>query len=68
MSMSAAREAAAQLAYQWQRPCWIVLDQLVRGLVLFTGPHEDYLESEPGRYWPIEIVSPLGLVENAIGR
>ena len=41
-------------------PCWIVLDRLARALVVFCGPHEEYLESEPDRFFPLEIHHPEG--------
>ena len=65
MTMQAARRVARQRAYQWRQPCWIVLDRMV-GLVVFCAPHEEYLSSEPGRYYPLEIHHPEGEVESTI--
>jgi hypothetical protein len=65
MTMDLARATARHSAYQWRRPCWVILDRLV-GLVVFCGPHEEYLESEPARYFPLEVHYPEGEVENKI--
>jgi hypothetical protein len=66
MSISEARNCAREQAYQWRQPCWIVLDVLARALVVFCGPHEEYLKSEPGRYFPVEIHHPEGAAESAV--
>ena len=52
MTIDVARFKARHSAYQWRMPCWIVLDALERGLRLFCGPHAEYLESEPDRFFP----------------
>ena len=67
MTMQAARVCALRSAYQWRVPCWIVLDTLARRLRVFCGPHEEYLESEPMRYFPLEVHYPEGQVESKIG-
>ena len=67
MTMQAARLCALQSAYQWRRPCWIVLDALERSLRVFCGPHAEYLESEPARYFPLEAHYPEGQIESKIG-
>ena len=67
MTMFDARAMAVQSAYQWRLPCWIVLDALAGGLRLFCGPHEDYLESEPDRFYPLEVHHPEGETESKIG-
>ena len=54
-------------AYQWRLPCWIVLDALAGGLRLFCGPHEEYLEGEPERFYPLEVHHPEGETESKIG-
>ena len=67
MTMLDARAMAVQCAYQWRKPAWIVLDALTCGLRVFTGPHEEYLESEPERFFPLEIHHPEGATESKIG-
>ena len=67
MTMDVARFKARQNAYQWRMPCWIVLDVLERGLRLFCGPHAEYLEGEPDRFFPLEIHHPEGAAESRIG-
>ena len=67
MTMLDARALAVQSAYQWRLPCWIVLDALAGGLRLFCGPHEEYLESEPDRFYPLEVHHPEGETESKIG-
>ena len=67
MTMDVARFKARQNAYQWRMPCWIVLDALERGLRLFCGPHAEYLEGEPDRFFPLEIHHPEGQAESMIG-
>jgi len=62
MPLDAARAAAMARAYQWHRPCWIVVDTLTRALVVFCGPHEEYLLAETARYYPLEIHHPDGSV------
>jgi hypothetical protein len=66
MTMDVARFKARQAAYQWRMPCWIVLDRLAYGLVVLCGPHVEYLESEPDRFFPLEIHHPEGAAENVI--
>ena len=66
MTMLDARAMAVQCAFQWRKPCWIVLDALAGGLRLFCGPHEEYLESEPERFYPLEIHHPEGAAENVV--
>ena len=66
MTMQTARACALESAYQWRLPCWIVLDTLGRSLRVFCGPHEDYLKSEPARYFPLEVHHPDGQVESKI--
>lgn len=66
MTIDLARAKARQSAYQWRRPCWIVLDRLARGLVVFCGPHEEYLKSEPDRFFPLEIHHPEGEAESVV--
>jgi hypothetical protein len=66
MTMDMARLKARQTAYQWRMPCWIVLDALARALVVLCGPHEEYLESEPDRFFPLEIHHPEGAAESKI--
>ena len=39
---------------------------LERGLRLFCGPHAEYLESEPDRFFPLEIHHPEGATESKI--
>jgi hypothetical protein len=65
--LDVARFKARQNAYQWRKPCWIVLDALERGLRLFCGPHAEYLEGEPERFFPLEIHHPEGAAESMIG-
>ena len=67
MTIDLARAKARHSAYQWRLPCWIVLDRLARALVVLCGPHEDYLESEPDRFFPLEIHYPEGAAECKIG-
>jgi hypothetical protein len=67
MSIEQARDKARCTAYQYRRPAYLVLDTLVCGLRIFLGPHPEYLDSEPTRYFPIEIVHPDGVRESAIG-
>jgi glutamine amidotransferase-like uncharacterized protein len=67
MTIELARFKAQQSAYQWRRPCWVVLDVLARGLVVFCGPHEEYLQSEPGRFFPLEVHHPEGATESVMG-
>ncbi len=67
MTIDAARVEARHSAYQWRMPCWIVLDAFARGLVVFCGPHEEYLQSEPYRYFPLEIHHPERETESKIG-
>jgi hypothetical protein len=67
MTIDIARAKARENAYQWRVPCWIVLDQLARELVVFCGPHEDYLDSEPKRFFPLEIHYPEGESQSKIG-
>ena len=67
MTMLDARATAVQCAYQWRKPAWIVLDTLARGVRVFCGPHEEYLESEPARFYPLEVHHPEGEMENKIG-
>ena len=66
MTMDVARFEARKSAYQWRMPCWIVLDTLARSLRVFCGPHDEYLASEPARYFPLEAHCPEGQVENKI--
>ena len=66
MTIDIARARARESAYQWRLPCWIVLDLLAHGLVVFCGPHEDYLESEPNRFFPLEIHYPEGEAQSKI--
>jgi hypothetical protein len=44
-----------------------VLDALEQGLRVFCGPYEEYLESEPGRFYPLEVHHPEGETESKIG-
>ena len=67
MTIEVARFKARHSAYQWRLPCWIVLDVLARGLVVFCGPHAEYLESEPDRFFPLEVHHPEGQAESKIG-
>ena len=67
MTIDVARLKARHSAYQWRLPCWIVLDALARGLVVFCGPHAEYLESEPDRFFPLEVHHPEGATESKIG-
>lgn len=67
MSVEQARHDAMRLAYQYRRPAYLVLDTLVCALRIFLGPHPEYLDSEPARYFPIAIYHPEGAVESAIG-
>ncbi len=67
MTMDEASHAARQKAYQWQLPCWIVLDAFLRGLAVFCGPHEEYLATEPQRFFPLEVHHPEGQQESKIG-
>ena len=67
MTIDLARLKARQSAYQWRMPCWIVLDRLARALVVFCGPHAEYLESEPDRFFLLEIHNPEGQAESKIG-
>jgi hypothetical protein len=67
MTIDVARAKARASAYQWCVPCWIVVDRLARGLVVFCGPHEDYLESQGNRFFPLEIHYPEGATESKIG-
>ena len=67
MTIDVARLKARHSAYQWRLPSWIVLDVLARGLVVFCGPHAEYLESEPDRFFPLEVHHPEGATENKIG-
>jgi hypothetical protein len=67
MTIDVAREKARESAYQWRRPCWVVLDRLACGLVVFCGPHEEYLESEPDRFFPLEIHYPEGELQSKVG-
>ena len=67
MSIEQARHEAMRRAFQYRRPAYLVLDILVCGLRIFLGPHPEYLEGEPNRYFPIEIVHPDGVRESAIG-
>jgi hypothetical protein len=67
MNIHDAKHEAMRLAYQYRRPAYLVLDTLVCGLRIFLGPHLEYLESEPNRYFPIAVYHPEGLVESAIG-
>ena len=66
MTIDVARFKARQSAYQWRMPCWIVLDALA-GLRVFCGPHAEYLESEPDRFFPLEIHHPEGETESVVG-
>ena len=63
MSYTDVQHNAIEIAFQWGRPAWIVLDLLERGLRVFCGPHEEYIHGQPLRYFPIEIVSPDGVRE-----
>jgi len=65
-SMTEARDEAVAVAYQWRKPAVIVLD-LLSGLRVFCGPHEEYLDSEPQRYHVMESVSPEGVRESLLG-
>jgi hypothetical protein len=67
MTIDVARFQARHCAYQWRLPCWIVLDRLARALVIFCGPHAEYLESQPDRFYPLEVHHPEGETENKIG-
>jgi hypothetical protein len=67
MTIDLARAKARESAYQWRLPCWIVLDRLARALVVLCGPHEDYLTSEPDRFFPLEIHHPEGAAESVVG-
>ena len=67
MTIDVARFKARHSAYQWRLPCWIVLDALARGLVVFCGPHAEYLEGEPDRFYPLEVHHPEGQAESKIG-
>jgi len=67
MNIHDAKHRAMRLAYQYRRPAYLVLDTLVCALRIFLGPHPEYLDSEPARYFPIEIVQPDGTRESAIG-
>ena len=67
MSIEQARDRARCLAYQYLRPAYLVLDTLVCGLRIFLGPHPEYLDSEPTRYFPIAVYQPDGVVESVIG-
>jgi hypothetical protein len=67
MSIEQAKHKAMRLAYQYRKPAYLVLDVLVCGLRIFLGPHPEYLDSEPTRYFPIEIVQPDGSRESAFG-
>jgi hypothetical protein len=67
MSIEQARHEAMRRAFQYRRPAYLVLDILVCGLRIFLGPHPEYLDSEPNRFFPIAIYHPEGLVESAIG-
>ena len=66
MTIDLARLQARHSAYQWRMPCWIVLDALA-GLRVFSGPHAEYLESEPDRFYPLEIHHPEGQTESVVG-
>jgi hypothetical protein len=66
MTMDVARVKARHSAYQWRMPCWIVLDRLARGLVVFCGPHAEYLEGEPDRFYPLEVHHPEGATESVL--
>jgi hypothetical protein len=66
MTIDVARFKARQSAYQWRMPCWIVLDALARRLVVFCGPHAEYLESEPDRFYPLEVHHPEGQAESVV--
>ena len=66
MTIDVARFKARQSAYQWRMPCWVVLDRLARGLVVFCGPPEEYLESEPDRFFPLEVHHPEDAAESKI--
>ncbi|MGA2030779.1 MAG: hypothetical protein ABSG68_00855 [Thermoguttaceae bacterium] len=67
MTIDIARAKARESAYQWRRPCWVVLDRLASALVVFCGPHEEYLASEPNRFFPLEIHYPEGELQRQIG-
>ena len=67
MTIDLARVKARHSAYQWRMPCWIVLDRLARGLVVFCGPHAEYLESEPDRFFPWRSTTPKAQTESKIG-
>jgi len=67
MTIDVARFKARHSAYQWRLPCWIVLDRLARALVIFCGPHAEYLESEPDRFYPLEVHHPEGETESVVG-
>ena len=66
MTIDVARFKARQNAYQWRMPYWVVLDRLARALVVFCGPHAEYLEGEPDRFYPLEVHHPEGQAESAI--
>ena len=66
MSIEDARHNAMAAAYQYRKPAWIVIDMLQRGLRVFLGAHEEYLQAEVQRYHPLEIVYPDGARESAI--
>ena len=67
MTIELARVKARHAAYQWWLPCWIVLDAFERELRVFCGPHAEYLENEPDRYFPLEVHHPEGQTESKIG-
>lgn len=58
--MDDARHRAMELAFQWRRDVWLVIDVLQHGFRCFVGGHEEYLRSEPLRYFLVEIVHPDG--------
>ena len=67
MTMPDAFNKAQEAAYQWRRPSWVVFDWLMSTLVVFVGPHKEYLmETEPRRYTPVDIVLPDGSVERML--
>ena len=68
MTIDDVRHNAMAAAYQYRKPAWIVLDMLQRGLRVFLGAHEEYLQAEVQRYYPVEIVYPDGAHESAVGK
>ena len=67
MTMQAARVTPLGERLPVEQPGLDSLGHAGGRLRVFCGPHEEYLESEPARYFPLEVHYPEGQVESKIG-